>query len=530
MLLLLATLSFGQTVSAGGSGNDKGVAVAYDGSDAIYTVGSFGDTAFFGSKEDFLLSGGNQDAFLARYNDDGTVVWAEAMRGTLNALARDVAVGPNGNVYVVGEFQGTIFFDSLSLTSGNDFDLFLVCYTANGVPQWAVKGGGAEFMSGTAVTVNDAGQVFVGGFFTGRAGILNDTITAFGGNDLFLAQLDDQGNVNWLKRAGSTSDDYLSDLDTDAAGDVYATGFFRGALTMDAIVLTAAGGTSPDAYFIKVSRGGIGLWGRKYGASSIDEGVAISVDDQGVVHGAGNFRGTAAIAPDTLSSRGGTDIFVIRMDTANNFIDLKRAGGNQDDFVRSASAESNGNFFLCGKVATEADFGPINIDPAQGGDLFVCRYNDLGDIQWVKQSSGILYGLEMGIAAADVDRAYLTGGFREIANFGGNFIESEGDWDVFISGFEQTTSARPPSVEKTDMLVYPNPFKSGINLRWQAAEQEPVNIQLIDALGQAQWSTQVQGAQLATDHWLNLPDLPTGFYFLRLVTPSLQVTRPLIHR
>src|SRR5205814_4872891 len=64
--------------SAGGPGNDVGEAIATDKAGNVYVVGRFEQpTATFGGTT--LTSAGKYDAFVAKYQADGTFLWAKAI-------------------------------------------------------------------------------------------------------------------------------------------------------------------------------------------------------------------------------------------------------------------------------------------------------------------------------------------------------------------------------------------------------------------------------------------------------------------
>ena len=54
---------------------------------------------------------GTQDAFVAKLDSSGRLVWADDMGGTGDDVANAIAVAADGSVYTTGYFQGTADFD-----------------------------------------------------------------------------------------------------------------------------------------------------------------------------------------------------------------------------------------------------------------------------------------------------------------------------------------------------------------------------------------------------------------------------------
>src|ERR1039457_3089119 len=146
-------------------------------------------------------------------------VWERFNTETYHTYANATSIDPSGNVYVTGHFMSNhISFGNITLnksdtmTTGADF--FIVKYDPNGNVLWAKSAAGlnTEFgqNQGQAVTTDRLGNVFVTGRFSGPHIIFDhDTLTNTTNYyfDFFLAKYDSNGNLQWVKQAGSTDDD-----------------------------------------------------------------------------------------------------------------------------------------------------------------------------------------------------------------------------------------------------------------------------------------------------------------------------------
>ena len=118
----------------------------------------------------FTVTGGK--LLLAKYDANGAVAWQKTPGAAGYTVARSVAVDPNGNVYAVGEFMGTLDFGGgktiTSNGSGNDIDVFLVKLNAGGAPQWIKRyGNNGKTQVGYGVAADAGGNVYITGTYEG---------------------------------------------------------------------------------------------------------------------------------------------------------------------------------------------------------------------------------------------------------------------------------------------------------------------------------------------------------------------------
>src|ERR1051326_1574886 len=154
--------SFPWAAQAGGSGNDAGYGISHDANGNTYVAGRYSTTATFGS---FTLGGNNgsfTNAFVAKYDASGNVLWVKK-GGTPNkndgayAIATDAA----GNSYVTGYFQDTATFGSFTLISSGMEDVFVVKYDVNGDALWAKRFGNTGSEYGYGIGIDGAGNCYV---------------------------------------------------------------------------------------------------------------------------------------------------------------------------------------------------------------------------------------------------------------------------------------------------------------------------------------------------------------------------------
>ncbi|MBI4945790.1 MAG: SBBP repeat-containing protein [Bacteroidetes bacterium] len=233
--------------SMGGSDPDAGYSIAIDGAGYVYTTGLFlGTVDFDPGAGTYTLSATSssppkRDPFVSKLDAAGNFVWAISMSGNLNDVARSLALDGSGNVYITGEFIGTIDADPSSGTyyliaaGGGGMDAFVSKFDASGNLVWAVSmGGSTGFDRGHSIALDGSGNVYITGSFAGIADFDPSTAGTYTLNaatsPVFVSKLDASGNFVWAFNVGNITGNgfgtgtYPESIAIDPSGNVYIMG------------------------------------------------------------------------------------------------------------------------------------------------------------------------------------------------------------------------------------------------------------------------------------------------------------------
>ena len=385
--------------SFGAAAADAGLSIAVDSTGNVYTTGFFASTVDFdpGAGTTNLTTAGSSDVFISKLDASGNLVFAKRFGGGISDLGYSIAVDSTENIYTTGFFQDTVDFDpsagTTNLTTAGLSDVFISKLDASGNLVFAKRFGAAEADAGRSIALDSTGNIYTAGYFEQTvdfdpsAGTTN--LTSAGRSDVFVSKLDSSGNLVFAKRFGAAETDVGLSVAVDSTGNVYTTGYFEqtvdfdpGAGTTD---LTTGGGS--DVFVSKLDASGNLVFAKRFGGSNDDGGISISVDSNGNIHTTGYFEERVDFDPgagtSNLTSAGGTDVFVSKIDSSGNLLLAKSFGGTANDVGRSIAFDSTGNIYTTGEFAGTVDFDPgtgtTNLISAGGNDVFILRLDPSGD-------------------------------------------------------------------------------------------------------------------------------------------------------
>jgi len=359
--------------SAGGSDDyDEGYSVTADTSGNIYITGRFTSTSItFSGITLNNSSPGFEEFFLAKYDNNGNILWAKNAIGSNNDMGYCVITDANNDVCVTGYFRNSIIFGSDTLINASaNTDVFIVKYDPNGNVLWAKSAQGYNNDMGYGIATDANNNIYITGYFRSPSIIFdNDTLLNPDATnyEMFIAKYDSNGNLLWTKSAGGTGDDQGNGISTDFNGNVYITGSFESSITFGSTILTSIG--YDDIFLVKYNSSGNFLWAKSAGGVSYDYGRKAVTDISGNIYLAGAFSNSAIIfGSTTLTNAGGYDIFITKYDSQGNVLWAKGAGGNGGDNCWGVAIDDCKNIYVAGPSSgTSITFDNITVTGGLGG-------------------------------------------------------------------------------------------------------------------------------------------------------------------
>jgi hypothetical protein len=425
----------------------EAISTLADGS-AIVT-GLFVGTVAFGSTS--LTSAGSRDIFIAKVDASGAYVWATRVGSTGFDAGYGVSTLADGSAIVTGQFAGTVVFGTTSLTASGR-DVFVAKVNSSGSFVWATRAGGSSSDKAWYVSTLADGSAIITGYYSGTIvfGTSPPLVSVAGSDDIFVAKISASGVFVWGTSAGgATSSDEGIGVSAMSDGSAIVSGTFEGPATFGSTVLTGTGDS--DAFVAKIDAAGSFVWATEAGGTSTDQAFRVSTLADGSAIFEGHFEGTATFGSTTLVSAGGQDYFVAKVTASGAFVWATRAGGSGDDGNESwgVSALADGSAIVTGSFELIADFGATSLTSAGGSDVFIAKVDGSGAFLWAISAggSGDDYGWDVGTLPDG--SALAVGPFSGAAVFGSTTLSSSSaDTDGYVAKVI-SPSAAPGSVTAT---------------------------------------------------------------------------------
>jgi hypothetical protein len=344
----------------GSNGEDLGYDVATDKSNHIIICGTFSNSVQFGPYT-LTSTGSATNGFVAKLDSSGNVLWAQAATGVTPS---ECPTDKLGNVLLSGSFKDTATWGSISKTSAGDYDAFVAKYDGRGNIQWVQTVSGSSSNLGRGVEIADDGtnDILLTGQFDGTQTVGTTQMASNGNSDVWVARLNPTGMWKWAKQIGGSGEDYGRGVSAKGS-EIAIAGSFSGTVDFLGQSLPSSGGA--DVYVAKLNANGELLWVRSAGSPEDDEGAEINFDPNGNVLIVGSYRNS-----------GSRDFLVALFDPDGNIQWLASpTGGSSDDVSRAGEADRFGNYLFAGSFRGTATFGTTTLTSTGGEDMVLGKIN-----------------------------------------------------------------------------------------------------------------------------------------------------------
>ncbi|MBI4946225.1 MAG: SBBP repeat-containing protein [Bacteroidetes bacterium] len=429
--------------------DDYGASVVTDAKGNVYAAGYYRgfNGITFGTIT--LTNAGLGDIFLVKYDSHGNALWAKSIGGTSEEHVKNIAIDGNGNVYVAGNFSSqSLPFGNTTLTNAGNFDAFIAKYDANGNPLWAKSAGGSAGEGAYGIAADKSGNVYLAGDYNGTSitfgnFTLTNSNSAGGTFDIFTVKYDGDGNVLWAKNIGGTQNDDCMSIATDTNGNIYMTGYFLGSSTFGSFTLNSRKGTTVDIFTAKYDPNGNVLWAKSAGGRAFEYGRSLTADNSGNVYVTGEYWSNYLIDSTIITNLGGYDIFILKYNSIGNLVWSKNFGGTGDDYGKSITLDGKGYLYLTGYYkGTSMAFDSIQLTNLTGySDIIVVKCDTSGNALWAKSAGGAGDEKGTGIAADTSGGVYITGDFwSSTIFFDSTPFSTNGNDDFFMAKISFSTT------------------------------------------------------------------------------------------
>jgi hypothetical protein len=341
---LLRFDAFGHRVAGAQVGTDRSdvlSAVATDSSGGAFICGgSLGDLG--------APSAGMIDAWLARCDGSGTVLWTRQLGSSDSDWVSAAATDGVGGVFVCGTTEGSLGAPLLGFA-----DAWVARFDDQGNQAWLRQFGAGIVTEVYAAAPGNSGGVFVCGYTYGDLGASNA-----GGADAWIAYFDGAGIMIWVRQIGTTKEDQIKTASSDGMGGVFVGGYTGGSLA-------SANLGQSDAWAAHYDALGNGQWTIQIGTPGTDAILGSATDNAGGLLVTGITGGSLG-----GMNAGALDVWLARIDGAGSVLWLDQFGTPNDDRADAAGSVGLDALFIAGST-----LGTLAGQNSGAQDAWLARYD-----------------------------------------------------------------------------------------------------------------------------------------------------------
>lgn len=343
----------------------------------VYGVGHFFHDIVLGDL--VLATSSSWSMVIFKLDTDGNFVWARSVGESQRVNASKIVMDSNGNLCVAGYFTcPTVTFDDITLTLSGPQDIFLAKYDTHGNILWAKRAGGTSGESANTLTVDQSDNIYIAGNFSGSVTFGDSIITSLGSADIFLAKYDGEGNAIWGRAGGGSAYDTVSNLYADSEGNVIMAGDFYYAITLGDTTLEHSGSIdSADVFLAKYSGDGNVLWTKLITGNGHDSCGGLVVTPEGNILLTGSSLSASLNLDGTLLPNSGyRQIYIAEFDGDGVLGWAEQTSGAGDSRSLGIVVDSNQDIYISGRYNAALPFGETTLDES-GSNAFIAKYGSV---------------------------------------------------------------------------------------------------------------------------------------------------------
>ena len=386
----------------GSASDDQGYAIAVDSNRNSYITGW--SLATWGTPVRSYRGQGSSNAFVAKLNSSGALVWNTFLGDDYMAEGAGIAVDAGGNSYIIGRSYTWWTETPVRSYTGSDGvpEAFVAKLSPTGSLLWHTFLGGTAADYGQGIAVDGSGNSYVTGTSYTTWGAPRQ---AYAGNaEAFAAKLGANGALLWNTFMGQANIDFGLGLAIDAGGNSYVTGYSYYVWGNPVAPWSGASGFY-NAFVAKLDTDGYRAWNTFLGGTQYDYGYGIAADAAGNSYVTGFSWSTWGTPVRPFG--GYRDGFVAKLNTNGALQWNTFLGGTNADFAYAIDIDGGGQSYVAG--LSNATWG-TPVRPYSGGDdAFAAKLDASGGLVWNAFLGGASEDCGKGVAADESGNAYVTG-------------------------------------------------------------------------------------------------------------------------
>ena len=386
--------------SYGGANYDRGYCIEQT-SDGGYIIA--GSTQIDGGTLSYIV--GNTDVWVGKINSLGDIEWVKTFDNSGREEALAVKQTSDGGFILVGYYS--------SATNSNynhpfhEEDVLVIKIDANGNLEWQNTYGGNLKDRANAVEIGPDGTYMVLGYTYSNDG---DVKGLKGQNDVWLVNLDLNGNIIRERCFGGSMSDLGSDIKRTADG--FVIGGVSGSNDGD---VNNSSNSSGNGWVLKINNKWEVLWEKRVNNHSFDKIESVSsTSDGGVIAGGYSYS-------SDVENQNRYRFYFVKFNDLGEVIWERTINTMNTGILKSISESEYGEIISVG-------YGTLD-NNNNGFDYLLFVLSSEGDILWEMKFGGSKHDFANHILQT-IDGGYIIAGMTESSDF--HVSENNGVSDIWI--------------------------------------------------------------------------------------------------
>ena len=463
--------------------------------------------------------GGNEGAQIVSLDKTGTI-WGKCLTGSQGNETQCIIPTSDGGYAACGE---TFSHDGDFINShGGVQDAWIAKFDSKGNLLWlkCLGGSGTDAAVSIIETKDESKDLLFVGSTNSKDGDVSGWHVDTSGNDfpdVWVVRMSSQGNIRWQKCLGGSGSEFGSSIIQTKDGNFVIAG---AASSTDGDVtgnhLDANKHPTSDVWILKLDQNGKILWEQCFGGSGNDWAKSIiQTFDDGYTIAAttnsndGNVTGFHK-AGDT-ATRGHSNEWIVKLNDSGSLEWQKCLGGGFQDEAYSILQLPDSGYMIAGTTNSNED----NVSGNHGDyDAWLVRITSVGSITWQKCFGGSGYDVPYSLIKAS-DGDYVFAGITSSND--GDVTGNPRGRHTWVVKFSDSITASVDYSNSSEFIrnaikIYPNPSQTDVHFSANAifSLSSP---EFFDVIGREHFPTYTLTNNLIT---CDIRDFPSGIYLARL--------------
>ena len=433
-----------------------------------------------------VASTGGYDAFISKYDTNGTILWAKTW-GYPDAGEGGVTIKTDegGSSYVSGS-------GSKSVPYGDGY-FIITKFDTQGNMLWSYDSNWLGKARPIIADLDKNGDYYITGIFFGSAYFGDLILTADPGTQtIFIVKYNKDGKMIWARKNGAAYGE-SNGICLDGKGHLYLNGLGANGITFENITLTSP--IPPGGMFIvKYDTSGNVIWAKR---ENVKFGRGIDCDTAGNIFVTGVIQPSYTPGPSPLTS------------------------------------------LATGTLGSGAN--TVVLNSKKPGDFFVAKYDEEGNLKWATMPGGNLGVANWSnfIYVNNKNECLVTGQFSGNVIFDSVTVNCPIaalgiNNDSFIAKLKDslvvsTIGIKVEGLKKNELSVFPNPTSNIFTISFISAQTvSQLQINVIDISGKTVYTETIKAFNGSLKKEINLSGISKGTYFIKLSSHEFIETKKIV--